>query len=73
MLRGVADLLVARIIQGLSTGLAFGTLGGALIDVDPQRGPIANAMALGPGCGLGSLASALFVQTIRVTSRLATE
>jgi MFS family permease len=67
---GVGMLLAARIVQGLSTGLAFGTVGGALIDFDSQRGPIANAMALGPGCGLGSLVSALFVQFLPAPTTL---
>src|SRR2546423_11360931 len=46
---GVPQLLVARILQGLSTGAAAGAVGAALVDLDKTRGPIPQA--LGPATG----------------------
>ncbi|HEY1819546.1 MAG TPA: MFS transporter [Trebonia sp.] len=67
---GVGVLMAARVIQGLSTGVAFGTIGAALLDVSRERGALANALAAGPGTGGGALLSALFVQFLPAPTRL---
>jgi MFS family permease len=59
---GVGELLIARVIQGLSTGAALGAIGAAMLDIDTKRGALANAMSPGLGSGSGALLSALFVQ-----------
>jgi MFS family permease len=59
---GVDGLLLARVIQGLSTGAALGAIGAAMLDIDTERGALANAMAPGLGSGSGALVSALFVR-----------
>jgi Major Facilitator Superfamily len=59
---GVGGLVLARVIQGLSTGAALGAIGAAMLDIDTERGALANAMAPGLGSGSGALLSALFVQ-----------
>ena len=59
---GVPQLLVARIIQGLSTGAALGAIGAGLLDVDRVRGTFANSVAPGIGSGSGVLLSALVVR-----------
>jgi MFS family permease len=59
---GVDGLLLARVIQGLSTGAALGAIGAAMLDIDTERGALANAMAPGLGSGSGALLSALFVR-----------
>lgn len=59
---GVAELSVARIVQGLSTGAAVGALGAGLLDLDRVRGTIANAVAPVLGTASGALVSAVFVQ-----------
>jgi len=59
---GVGGLMLARVIQGLSTGAALGAIGAAMLDIDTERGALANAMAPGLGSGSGALLSALFVQ-----------
>src|ERR1700742_1732048 len=42
---GLAGLLVARVVQGLTTGVAAGAVGAAMIDLDKTRGTVANAVA----------------------------
>lgn len=61
---GVDALLVARVLQGLSTGAALGALGAAMLDVDRVRGTLANSVAPGAGTALGALASGLVVQLL---------
>src|SRR5579863_9041606 len=51
----VAGLLVARVVQGLTTGAALGAVGAAMIDLDKSRGTIANAVAPPFGTALGGI------------------
>src|SRR5882757_2180101 len=41
---GLTGLLVARVLQGLTTGAAVGAIGAAMIDLDKVRGTVANAV-----------------------------
>ncbi|MFD4553936.1 MFS transporter [Streptomyces sp. NPDC058469] len=59
---GVDALLVARIVQGLSTGAALGAVGAAMMDINRPRGTVANAFAPGLGTATGSLISGFVVQ-----------
>ena len=59
---GVLELLAARVIQGLSTGAALGAIGAGMLDIDRERGTLANAAAPGIGTGSGALLSALAVR-----------
>jgi predicted MFS family arabinose efflux permease len=67
---GVGALLLARVIQGLSTGAALGAVGAALLDIDRERGALANALSPGLGTGSGALLSALFVQFLPAPTHL---
>ena len=67
---GVGDLLVARVIQGLATGAALGAIGAAMLDIDRERGALANAMSPGLGTGSGALLSALFVRYLPAPTHL---
>jgi MFS family permease len=67
---GVGGLLVARVIQGLSTGAALGAIGAAMLDIDRDRGALANAMSPGLGTGSGALLSALFVRFLPAPTHL---
>ena len=67
---GVGGLLIARVIQGLSTGAALGAIGAAMLDIDALRGALANAMSPGLGSGSGALLSALFVQYLPAPTHL---
>ncbi|MFF3986899.1 MFS transporter [Streptomyces sp. NPDC001797] len=59
---GVSELLVARVVQGLSTGAALGAVGAAMMDINRSRGTMANAFAPGLGTATGSLVSGFVVQ-----------
>lgn len=62
----VAWLFVARALQGVSTGLALGAAGAALIDLhptaDPRRVGLVNGTVSAAGMGVGSIVSAALVQ-----------
>jgi MFS family permease len=59
---GVPQLLVARILQGLSTGAAAGAVGAALVDLHKARGTIANAVGPATGTATGAIGSGLLAQ-----------
>jgi MFS family permease len=59
---GVPALLVARVVQGLSTGAAVGAVGAGMLDLDKAKGTIANAVAPVTGTATGALLSGLLVQ-----------
>jgi predicted MFS family arabinose efflux permease len=59
---GVPELLLARVVQGLSTGAALGAIGAAMLDMDRELGTFANAVAPGMGTASGSILSALAVR-----------
>lgn len=58
---GLDALIAARIIQGLSTGAAIAAIGAGLLDIDRERGTIANAIAPMLGTGLGAISAGLMV------------
>jgi predicted MFS family arabinose efflux permease len=63
-------LLAARMLQGVATGACLGAIGAGLVDLDPERGPVANSSALMAGTATGSLLAALFVQWLPAPTRL---
>ena len=67
---GVPELLAARVIQGLSTGAALGAIGAGMLDIDRERGALANAAAPGMGTGSGALLSALAVRYLPAPTHL---
>jgi MFS family permease len=66
----VAALLVARIVQGLATGAAIGTVGAGMLDIDQERGAVANATAPGLGTASGAILSSFAVQWLPAPTRL---
>jgi MFS family permease len=68
--QGVPELLVARVVQGLSTGAAVGAVGAGLLDISRSRGTVANAFAPGVGTATGGLLSALAVQFLPAPTHL---
>jgi MFS family permease len=62
----VTVLLVARIVQGIATGMAFSTLGATLVDLNPPHSPgragLVNSVAPIGGLALGALGCGALVQ-----------
>jgi len=67
---GVPALVVARVVQGLATGAAMGALGAGLLDIDRQKGTIANAVAPMTGTATGGLLSGLMIQYLPAPTHL---
>jgi MFS family permease len=67
---GVTDLLIARVVQGVTTGAAIGAVGAAMIDLDKYRGPIANAVVPPLGTALGCLIGGIFLQYLPAPTHL---
>jgi len=72
---GVGALLIARVLQGLATGTAIGTLSAALVDLQPSRRVGALVASMSPVVGLacGVAVSALLVQYAPSPRRLVYE
>ncbi|MET7486757.1 MFS transporter [Streptomyces sp. NPDC005538] len=67
---GVGALVAGRVVQGIATGGALGTLGAAMLDVHREHGTRANAAAPGLGSGIGALLSGVVVQYLPAPTRL---
>ncbi len=64
---GVGMLLVARVVQGLSTGALTGVLGATLIDFqrrDRPLAPVVNSAGPAVGLGIGALAAGLALRFV---------
>jgi predicted MFS family arabinose efflux permease len=62
---GTAMLFAARIVQGVASGAALGTLNAALVDFQPvgsARGPLIGSLAQTIGLALGAVGSGALVQ-----------
>jgi predicted MFS family arabinose efflux permease len=57
----VGALVLARVVQGLSTGAAAGAVGAGMLDIDRDKGTIANAVSPMMGTATGALLSGLMV------------
>jgi predicted MFS family arabinose efflux permease len=58
----VSALILARVIQGISAGAAVGALGAGMLDIDRQKGTIANAVGPMTGTATGGIVSGVLVQ-----------
>jgi MFS family permease len=67
---GVTALLVARVVQGLSTGAAVGAVGAAMLDIERTRGTLLNSVAPPIGTATGALLSGLLVQYLPAPTSL---
>lgn len=67
---GVGSLLVARVVQGVSTGAAVGALGAGMLDINPRKGGFLNSLAPTMGTASGALVSGLIVQYLPGPTRL---
>lgn len=60
--QGVGALLLARVVQGLATGAAAGAVGAGLLDIDREKGTMANAVAPMLGTASGGVLSATLAE-----------
>jgi MFS family permease len=67
---GVWVLMLGRVIQGIATGAALGAVGAGMLDIDPKRGQLTNAVTPGMGTGTGALLSALLVSYLPAPTAL---
>ncbi|WP_284944075.1 MFS transporter [Acidisoma cladoniae] len=54
-------LIAARVVQGIATGAAMGTLGAAILDADRRHGPLVNSIMPLLGMSTGALGSSILV------------
>lgn len=66
----LGDLLLGRVLQGLSAGAAVAAVGAGLLDLDKTRGAIANSVAPMLGTGLGAIVAGLMVQFLPAPTHL---
>ncbi len=67
---GLTGLLVARVMQGLTTGAAVGAIGAAMIDLNKTRGTVANAVAPPFGTATGAIVAGVLVQYLPFPTHL---
>ena len=70
---GVGALYLARSLQGIATGLASGSIGAALIELQPpgsQQAPLVTSAFSTLGLGLGALITSALVQYAPAPTRL---
>lgn len=67
---GVAQLLLARVLQGLAAGAAVAALGAGMIDLDKTRGATANAVAPAFGTATGGILAGFTVQYLPAPTHL---
>jgi len=67
---GVGDLLIARVIQGLSAGAAIAAVGAGMLDLDKARGTVANAITPALGTAAGGIVSGLMVHFLPAPTHL---
>jgi hypothetical protein len=57
----VSGLILARVLQGVATGIATSALGAAMLDNDAQQGPLLNSITPMFGMALGALGTSALV------------
>jgi MFS family permease len=67
---GVGALLTARVLQGTATGAAAGAVGAGMLDLDRQKGTVANAVAPMLGTASGALVSGVLIQYLPAPTQL---
>jgi MFS family permease len=66
----VTALLVARTVQGFATGIAFGTIGAAMLDMNRAHGSLMNSLTPVTGTGIGAVVSGLLVSYAPMPTQL---
>lgn len=68
--QGLGMLIAARVVQGLAAGAAIAAVGAGLLDLDRNRGAVANALTTPLGTALGGILSGLFVTLLPAPQQL---
>jgi MFS family permease len=63
-------LLLGRVVLGVATGAALGAVGAGMLDIDPKRGQLTNAVTPGIGTGTGAILSALLITFLPAPTHL---
>lgn len=66
----VVALITARTIQGFATGIAFGTIGAAMLDLNRVHGSLMNSLTPVTGTGIGALLSGVLVSYAPMPTQL---
>lgn len=66
----VVALITARTIQGFATGIAFGTIGAAMLDLNRAHGSLMNSLTPVTGTGMGALLSGILVSYAPMPTQL---
>lgn len=66
----VVALITARTIQGFATGIAFGTIGAAMLDLNRAHGSLMNSLTPVTGTGIGALLSGVLVSYAPMPTQL---
>ena len=64
------ELILARVVQGLGTGIALTTLGAAILDTDKNNGALYNSVTAFLGLMVGSLLAGVLVTFAPLPSQL---
>ncbi|SON54177.1 multidrug resistance protein D [Hartmannibacter diazotrophicus] len=68
---GSAEILIlARVVQGVATGIALATLGAAIVDTDPRNGAVYNSFTAFLGLTVGSLLAGALVSWAPLPTQL---
>ena len=67
---GLTDLMLGRVMQGLSAGAAIAAVGAGLLDIDKTRGALANSIAPMLGTALGGVVAGLMIQYLPAPTHL---
>jgi hypothetical protein len=70
MAGGLTDLMLGRVVQGLSAGAAIAAVGAGLLDIDKTRGALANSIAPMLGTALGGVVAGLMIQYLPAPTHL---
>lgn len=67
---GLSGLMIGRVIQGLSAGAAVAAVGAGLVDINKERGTVANSIAPIMGTATGGLLGGLMVHFLPAPTHL---
>lgn len=61
---GVGHLVVARVVQGIATGMAASAVGAGMVDIDREKGTLANSALPPLGTATGGILGGLFASVL---------